>query len=292
MDLKITFWGVRGSKPSPGKHTTAFGGNTSCVQIQAGSRNLIFDGGTGIAELGHRMIEEGATEADIFFSHLHWDHIHGLPFFHPFFRSGNRFRLYGLQGKDYSLESALKGQMKPPYFPISMDNMKSSMEFIHLDPSSEIDLGEGLRIRMFEVDHPNTCLSFRVECGNSAAVYCTDTETLKGLQRDDFIKFIKGADALIYDSHFTEAEYEAIPPDENGRKWGHSTWEEGTKLAAEGGVGYLFLFHHKDSRRDEDQTRIEQSAKQLFRNTLAAREGMAVEIGGDYPEKVVLDYPR
>ena len=133
MDIKVTFWGVRGSKPTPGRNTILFGGNTSCVQIEAGNRNLIFDAGTGIAELGNKMMkEEGRKDVDIFFSHLHWDHIQGLPFFTPIYCMGNRFCLYGEDKEGIKFHKIIEKQMRSPYFPVTMEMMKSDYKFIIL----------------------------------------------------------------------------------------------------------------------------------------------------------------
>ncbi len=287
MDFRITFWGVRGSKPTPGKNTVLFGGNTPCVQIEAGRQNLIFDGGTGLVELGRRMLEtKGRKEAAIFFSHLHWDHIQGLPFFAPFFVPGNHFRLYGEDKKDMSFRQIIEQQMAAPYFPITMETMRSSYEFVSIVPDQSIDLGQGLRVKTFAVDHPNGCLCYRIEKGSAAVVYCTDTGPLTTERNVGFLDFLRGADLLIYDAYFTDEEFFQDKED-----WGHSTWQEGTRISKEAGIGHLLLYHHQENRSDQAQQQIEAFARQEFANTAAAREGMVITIGGERPEKVAIDYP-
>ncbi|MFA7573235.1 MAG: MBL fold metallo-hydrolase [Lutispora sp.] len=292
MDFKVTFWGVRGSKPTPGRNTILFGGNTSCVQIEAGKRNLIFDGGTGIAELGNKMMkEEGRKQADIFFSHLHWDHIQGLPFFEPIYYPENCFRLYGEDKEGETFQQVIEKQMCYPYFPITMEMMKGDYKFINIAPNQDIDLGEGIKIKTFAVNHPNGCLSYRIEKRNSVVVYCTDTETIEKQRREKFLEFIRGADVFIYDTHFTDEEYIGTRDGQSKKKWGHSTWEEGTRISREADIGYLILYHYKENRNDREQQEIEIFAQQEFKNTVAAREGMIITVGGDCSEKVVISYP-
>lgn len=287
MDLKVTFWGVRGSVPISSKDTIIYGGNTPCVQIETGSKNLIFDGGTGIVQLGDKMMKEkGDKDANIFFSHMHWDHIQGLPFFAPFYYPGNHFRLYGFGNENKGLKEVIAGQLAKPYFPITMETMNSEIFFNSITGYEEMDLGCGIKVKTFPLDHPGGCLSYRIEKGDSSVIYCTDTETLHNDKKKDFIKFIKGADILIYDSYFTEEEYSKLQA-----KWGHSTWKEGTDLSNEANIGYLILFHHMRNRKDREQELIENSARLRFRNTLAAKEGMVITVGGDDAEKVVLSYP-
>ncbi len=292
MSFKVTFWGVRGSKPTPNKKTISFGGNTSCVEITVGNRTLIFDAGTGIAELGHKMILDGGKkDADIFFSHLHWDHIQGLPFFQPLYKAGNTFRFYGEDKSPLTFAEIITRQMSYPYFPISMEMMKANYEFISIKADDVIDLGEGIIIKTFALNHPGGCLAYRIEKGDYAIVYATDTQPILGTKNNDFINFVAGADLFIYDTHFTRAEYMGEIDGESKESWGHSTWEEGISISKKAQVAYYILFHYKEDRSDEDQGQIEKLAQKEFKNTLAAREGMTIILGGDYPEKVVINYP-
>ncbi len=292
MDLKVTFWGVRGSKPTPGKNTILFGGNTSCVQIEAGNRNLIFDSGTGIVSLGQEMMKQvGRKKADIFFSHLHWDHIQGLPFFEPIYKAGNSFCLYGEDKENRNFRQIIELQMSYPYFPVTMEKMEADIEFISITPKQLIDLGDGIIIETMAVNHPDGCLAYRIKSRDSIVVYCTDTEYIDEDREKEFFDFIRGADVLIYDTFFTDEEYKGTIDGQSKKKWGHSTWEEGTKISQEADIGYLVLFHHQENRSDKEQQMIEDSARREFVNTVAAREGMIIIIGGDGSEKVVINYP-
>lgn len=327
--LRIKFWGVRGSKPTPGKNTMLFGGNTSCLEVLAERRlekktgektgleysevswvlekRLIFDAGTGIVNLGKEMMDQsGPQKADIFFSHLHWDHIQGLPFFTPLYVPGNSFRLLG-ENKDengMSFQQVIEKQMRPPHFPITMKMMKSNFEFIPIQASGSFEFplnadgeaqdskkkGAKLVITTFPVNHPNGCLAYKIELAGSKVIFSTDTEPMPDTEaQGKFLEFIDGAQVFIYDTHFTDAEYYDGPEAKQG--WGHSTWQEGTRLAQTAGVDYLVLFHHKEDRSDRDQQEIEIFARQEHANTVAAREGMIIIAGGEDPEKVVVNYP-
>lgn len=285
MEFKINFWGVRGSRPVPGNRTSEYGGNTSCLQMEVAGINLIFDGGTGIVGLGDRLLAQGKKEGHIFLSHTHWDHIQGLPFFKPFFHKNYSFKIYGEDGYGMTIEEIIKGQMREPYFPIYMEDLSGQISFKSLKSgdSVEFDTGQAegkVRVRSFALDHPGGSLAYRIEYGKSSAVYATDTETLTEDDRKRFIDFISGANVFIYDTFFTEEEYEKIPLNKNGKKWGHSTWQEGAALAKAGQIGIYVLFHHKDDRTDEELDEILTLAREEFPNTMAACEGLVIELGG------------
>ena len=355
--MEVVFWGVRGSKPTPGPNTMLFGGNTTCVQVRTADYNFIFDAGTGIVELGHQLLREqqeqfkvvskqtakqpsdsdnsdiaskvssmaqnaqgsqdsqvnkpsvtgldatdlpmlpAPIEADIFFSHLHWDHIQGLPFFAPIYAPGNHFRLHGEDKEGWTFQQIIEKQMRPPHFPITMKMMKSTYEF-HKIAAGQTLTYKGIAsqhdtyIKTFAVNHPNGCLAYRIDSGPDSVVFCTDTapfETEK--EQQAFCEFIRGADVFIYDTHFSDDEYYGLTDGQHKKKWGHSTWEEGTRMAEKAGINTLALFHHKENRSDREQQEIEIHARQKFAGTVAAREGMRINIGGDCPEKVVITYP-
>lgn len=289
--MEITFWGVRGSKPAPHRNYLQFGGNTSCVQIDVNGRRLIFDGGTGLADLGNTL---NPKNADIFFSHLHWDHIQGIPFFVPLYAPGNDFRLYGADKKTLTFREVLELQMKPPHFPITMGVMQSNISFISVTTGQLIDLGDGITVKTFAVNHPNGCLAYRVEYKQSSVVYCTDTEPIDGAWEDKFMQFLSGADILIYDSHFTNQEYYGDGDDPLKKGWGHSTWQEGVRICRHADIFYYVMFHHKENRTDNEQLELEQQAKTLFPNTVAAREGMTIkleDITNEEADQVIINYP-
>ncbi len=263
----LRFWGTRGSLPAPRPTTNRYGGNTPCVEIRAGGRLLIFDAGSGIRSLGEHLLRAGGRiEADVFFSHYHWDHIHGFPFFAPAYAPGNRFRVWGEPREGRSVKDILAGQMARPYFPVPLDAMRAAVEVHEVRPGQTIELGRTV-IRAQSLNHPGKALSYRVEHAGKSVVYATDTE--HGSRIDErLVRHAAGADILIYDAAYTEHELR------HGRKgWGHSTWREGTRVARAAGVRTLLLFHHEPNRNDHEIGRMERAARRLFRRTWAAREG-------------------
>ncbi|RYG70002.1 MBL fold metallo-hydrolase, partial [bacterium] len=178
--MQVTFWGVRGSIPTPGPATAEIGGNTSCVEVRLGSAIVIFDGGTGLRILGQKLLKEMPLTAHIFFSHVHWDHIQGFPFFTPAFVPGNTFHLYGGNNVSRTLEETLAGQMDHPSFPVHLTEMSSTMRFRDLDEGQRVELDAGLG-KTFSVtnargNHPNGVFAYRVDFEGKSVMYATDTE--------------------------------------------------------------------------------------------------------------------
>src|SRR5579862_9537532 len=208
--MQITFWGVRGSIPTPGPETVEIGGNTSCVELRAGNLLLVFDGGTGLRLLGKRLLKEMPITAHVFFSHVHWDHIQGFPFFDPAFVPGNVIHLYGGNNVSRTLEETLAGQMDHPNFPVHLSDMGAKMIFHDVvdDQPVELDAGDGTKvvIRAAPGNHPNGVWAYRVEHGDRSMVYATDTEHYAVVDAR-LVKLAKNARVLIYDAQYTPEEY-------------------------------------------------------------------------------------
>lgn len=292
--MKIKFWGVRGSIPTPGKHTVEVGGNTACVEVWTDDGILIiFDAGTGIRNLGIQLLREsfgdGGQVGHLFFSHTHWDHIQGFPFFAPAFigakddlrrpmkEQTNTFHLYGAKKVFERLENTLKGQMEYQYFPIELDDMGAVIHF-HEIQETPLRLGKNI-ITPKNLTHPNGVLSFRVEneTRDKVVVYATDTEHFRDGELDvNVLKIADHADIFIYDAMYTPEEYRGDP--ETGRNskvgWGHSTWFEGVRLAKAAHVKHLILFHHDPDHSDAFLREIEKQAQAHFPNTSLAVEGL------------------
>ena len=262
----LRFWGTRGSLPAPRPSTNKYGGNTPCLEIRIENRVLVFDAGSGIRPLGVKLQREfGTVKADIFFTHYHWDHIHGFPFFSPAYAPGNRFTVYGETSNGRKVEEILAGQMAMPYFPVPLQAMRARFSFKDVGPGMRFRIGPAV-IRTEALNHPGSAVSYRVEYGGKSIVYASDTE--HGDELDErLVRHAHGADSLIYDASYTTEEYRG------GRKgWGHSTWQEGVRVAQAAGVRKLLLFHHKPSRDDRTLAAIEQAARRIFRGASAARE--------------------
>jgi phosphoribosyl 1,2-cyclic phosphodiesterase len=279
--MRITFWGVRGSIPTPGPTTAQIGGNTSCVEVRAGKAIIIFDGGTGLRMLGQKLLAEMPIDAHIFFSHVHWDHIQGFPFFAPAFVPGNVIRLYGGNNVSRTLEEALAGQMDYPSFPVHLSQMGAKMTFNDLYEGQvlEIDAGDGTKVSISTArgNHPNGVWAYRLEHGGRSIVFATDTEHY-AIVDPKLAALCKNADLLIYDSQYTPEEY-AGTAGSGGPKtgWGHSTFEEGVKLAKSAGVRKLVLFHHDPNQTDDAVREKERRARALMPDCIAAYEGLTIE---------------
>jgi phosphoribosyl 1,2-cyclic phosphodiesterase len=279
--MLITFWGVRGSIPTPGRDTADIGGNTSCVELRVGKTILILDGGTGLRMLGQKLLKEMPLTAHIFFSHVHWDHIQGFPFFAPAFLPGNTIHLYGGNNVSRTLEDALAGQMDYPSFPVHLSQMSGAMTFRDLREGQVVELpdGEGgtLTIKTARGNHPNGVWIYRIEHKGRSLVYATDTEHYAVVD-PKIVAIAAGADVLIYDAQYTPEEYagQSGGPPKTG--WGHSTFEEGVKIAKAAGVKKLVLYHHDPGQSDIAVRDKERRAKALFANVEAAYEGLTIEL--------------
>jgi phosphoribosyl 1,2-cyclic phosphodiesterase len=278
--MRITFWGVRGSIPSPGPDTVGVGGNTSCVEVRAGKAVLVFDGGTGLRLLGKRMLKEMPFTAHLFFSHVHWDHIQGFPFFDPAFVAGNVIHLYGGNNVSRTLEETLAGQMDHPSFPVHLTDMGAKMVFHGVDERTRVEVdggdGEVAVVTAAPGNHPNGVWAYRVDHRGHSVVYATDTEHYAVVDAK-LSKLAQGADVLIYDSQYTPEEYAGASGSPK-LGWGHSTFEEAIKLAKHCDAKKLVLYHHDPTQSDAAVAEKERRARVLFANCEAAREGLVIEL--------------
>jgi phosphoribosyl 1,2-cyclic phosphodiesterase len=275
--MEIKFWGVRGSIASPGPETAGIGGNTSCVEVRCGSTRFILDAGTGIRKLGESMMAEGAAiDATLLLSHLHWDHIQGLPFFVPAYIPTTKLSIVSGHNGVMSVGEVLAQQMTAPVFPVRLDELGAQIGLREVRSGERLQIGDA-RVRVAKLNHPGGVYAYRIDHGGKSVVYATDTEhyacvdpTLRALA--------EGADVLIYDTQYTPEEYRG----DNGRSrvgWGHSTYVAGAELAKAAGVGLYVMFHHDPTRTDAGVAEIERKTRELFSSTTAAREGMEIATG-------------
>ncbi|MCK6534214.1 MAG: MBL fold metallo-hydrolase [Polyangiaceae bacterium] len=275
MTFSIRFWGVRGSIAAPGPETATVGGNTSCVEVVCGASRFILDSGTGIRALGDALMKQGPVEATLLLSHHHWDHIQGLPFFTPIYIPTTKLTVVGPQTDRLSNIDVLEHQMSSPVFPVRLEELPCALETREVMAGDVLELG-GARIRVAKANHPGGSLAYRIDYGGRSVVYATDTEHYSCV--DPALRALAlGADVLIYDSQYTPAEYRGeCGPSKVG--WGHSTYEDGAKLAHSADVGQYVLFHHDPRRNDEQVAHVERLAQSLFAGSVAAREGMVIEL--------------
>ncbi len=272
----VQFWGVRGSIATPGKETVLYGGNTSCVEMQVGGVRLIFDGGTGMRRLGLNLLKQMPVEAHIFFTHSHWDHIQGFPFFVPAFVSGNCFHIYGaIAPNGASIEKRLSDQMHHPNFPVPLRAMRSDLNFYDLTPGDVFNIKD-ITIETAQLNHPNEAMGYRVSWNEHAIAYCTDTEHWPDHLDKNVLTLARNADLLIYDATYTDEEYYNPKAPKIG--WGHSTWQEAVKVAQAAGVKRLAIFHHDPAHDDDFLAQMEADVQAVFPEAFLAREGMILRI--------------
>lgn len=272
--MKIRFWGVRGSIPSPGPRTVRYGGNTTCIEIRTDNNELIIlDAGTGIFPLSQTLLAELPVTANVFITHSHWDHIQGLPFFIPNFIAGNVLRLHGafdpVSGK--GIEQVMSVQLQYSYFPVREAEMKTRIEYVTLTPEESIRVGSAT-ITPYLLNHPVINFGYRIESGGKSVFFTGDHEPPWNIYEpgdpqfaeyqgfvDDKHKAIdaamQGVDVLIADCSYTEQEY-------LGKKgWGHGTFDASIRSAQKAGSQLLFCTHHEPTRSDDE---LEDAFKQAM----------------------------
>jgi len=257
--IELTFWGVRGTIPTPVAENIGYGGNTACISIRCGDQPLvILDAGTGIRALGNTLTDDEPSH--LFLTHFHWDHIQGIPSFAPILNA----TIYS-SADPTELERILAAQMRPPYYPVPMP---ANLNYRKITEESVADLV----VRPFALHHPNGATGYRIESSNASIVYASDHEHGNATADRTLRDHARDADILIYDAQYTPEEYE------HRRGWGHSTWREAVKLAKETGVRQLILFHHDPSRTDVQVEAIVREAHREFPDTIAAREGWSTSL--------------
>ena len=289
MAYTVTFWGTRGSIPTPGADTTRYGGNTPCVAVEGAVQLVVLDAGTGIRALGLDLVakQNGAARVEILLSHAHWDHIQGLPHFKPFFAPGNTVRIWGSRQGTTSLEAILRQQMDPAVFPVPLDALSAQLTVQQVD-ADEFSIGE-FRVQTMKLRHPGTTLGFRLTParGGASMAYVTDNELGPGGEyevsktwRRDFVAFLNGVGLLIHDAMYTPSELE------QHRGWGHSTYEEAVTLAQDASAKKLVLFHHEPEHDDKEMDGLVAAARKFAKKrsgggsleVVAAQEGMKVTL--------------
>ena len=271
--MKVKFWGVRGSVPTPWKDAMMIGGNTSCVQVIPNSQQLIIlDAGTGLRLLGDQLQEQnsGPVKGHILLSHTHWDHIQGFPFFIPAYRPGNHFTIYGANWAQKNLKNILSAQMRAPYFPVELTQMGAQLDFMELEEET-IEI-EDLRITTRSFNHPGGVYGFRIEQEGQVLVFATDMEYTEDTLDQRLIDFAQDADMLIYDAQYTPAEHTLKAG------WGHSTHIAAAHLARLAKVRSLLLFHHDPSHSDQKLAQMEAEARQIFPASYLASEGLILDL--------------
>ena len=269
----IVVWGARGTLPGCGPRQMAFGTETCCVEMRVGGRRLVFDAGTGIVPLGRQMGQEKVREIDLFFSHVHYDHIMGFPFFMPLYRPETRVTVsLGHMLDERPAEALIADFMRVPFLPIGPKIFSADIEYRTFRPGDALEPGPGIAIRTARLNHPNGAVGYRVEHEGRVVSYVTDTEHVPGRTDEAVLGLFENADIVFYDTSYTDEEMLRF------KNFGHSSWEEGVRLARQAGVKRLVLFHHANMRDDEDLARIEAEAKAAFSGAVVGRTGMSFSL--------------
>ena len=269
-DFLVRFWGVRGSISCSGPEAARYGGNTSSIEIRCGGRLLLFDAGTGLRYLGNQLAAQAPIDADLFFTHTHFDHLCGLPFFRPFFQPQNKIRLWAghLEGR-MTLRQVLWEFMMSPLFPVPPEVFRASVSYHDFSAGETLTPAPGISLRTVALNHPDESTGYRVDWAGRSVCYLTDTEHLPGVPDAGILALIEGADLVIYDCMYTDAEYA-----DGHAGWGHSTWQEGVRLCKAAGAKRLVVFHHDPDHDDDALDAIAREVAVAMPGSVVAREGL------------------
>ena len=276
--MRIRFWGVRGTIPTPGPETVRLGGNTACIDVLTSEGQLIIlDAGSGIRRLGRRLIEENPDHISgtILISHTHWDHIQGFPFFAPLVgpkSNKNQFVVCGQKRVGQQLESVLAGQIVEPYLPFAFRELSAEINVHEMLDGETIALSEKTAIGVGELRHPGGCLGFRIEDEDHIFTYCTDSSHDDSKLTESVLNLADGADLLVHDAQYS-LEQRAKFPD-----YGHSSWLEAAEVAREANVDHLALFHYDPDASDDDMIKVLGEAQKIFPRTFLSREGLEIHL--------------
>jgi phosphoribosyl 1,2-cyclic phosphodiesterase len=314
--MQITFWGVRGSYPVPGAATVRYGGQTSCVEVRSSSGEcIIVDAGTGMRALGNKLAVEAAGQPrnhHVLLSHVHWDHIQGLPFFSPAYVPGTKISVYALLTAADELNQVIGGITRHEFFPMPLSAVPANFDFHQVEPGIDFVIGE-FRITPIALNHPFGSVGYRIDGDGVSWAYVSDTAPfdqvlhkqhfLKGPEplstadttalaamRAALVQRLKGVDTVVYDTHFLPEEYAKFP------HYGHSTPDQAIEICAEAMVRRLVLYHHAPAHSDDqmDQIASVYLAKGALRGieVLTSFEGMSIPIGVSLDEYAVEEPTR
>ncbi|MGH9342414.1 MAG: MBL fold metallo-hydrolase [Terriglobia bacterium] len=272
--MRVKFRGVRGSTPTPQADRLRYGGNTSCLQIEAPRSKdvVILDCGSGLMALGDELMSrECALRIHLLLTHFHWDHIQGLPYFAPLFNPRMQIAFYAHRQPE-EIRNCLTVQMSDPFFPLPFNALTSQLEFHSIEHGKSFDLGD-VSVRPFALNHPQGATGYRIDSEGAALVYATDHEYGEPEIDAGLVRIARNADVLVMDAQYTPEEYVAK------KGWGHSSYAHAAEAAIAAGVSKLVLFHHDPRHDDAFLDKMLADAQRLFPKTEMAREGDVLAIG-------------
>lgn len=271
--VKVTCWGSRGSCPAPCANRLEYGGNTTCFVVETEHVILVLDGGTGLAFFGDQLVrtgdQAGKKQIHIFLSHLHLDHISGIPFFMPLYQKGYRICIYGEERQGKSIAAQLKTIFSPPYWPVGLGQCAAQVTYSNINQGQTIPLSHQLSLHTLRANHPDHTLLYRISAGDKSLVYALDCELdekMLGLMEN----FAADTDLLITDAQYSPEEYVFH------KGWGHSTWKEGAELARRCHAGQVWFSHFAWGDDDAELNRLEKEARAACPAGCYVREGMSL----------------
>lgn len=268
FEFFVKFWGVRGSIACPGAGTVRYGGNTSCLEIRCGADRLIIDGGTGLRDLGYELARDPPKRIDLFFTHTHFDHVCGVPFFKPAYMHGTRVDFWaGHLPPETPLIHVLREMMVAPLFPVPLGCFHDC-RFHDFRCGAPMHPLPGVVLRTCRLNHPNGACGYRIEYAGKSICVVTDTEHVPGTVDPTIVEFVAGADIMIYDATYTDEEFPRYV------SWGHSTWQQAVRIGIAAGVRTVVPFHHDPSHDDDFLDRQAAEAERIKPGTVFAREGL------------------
>lgn len=307
--MHVKLWGVRGSLPSPmtpdqvrerftallkdferfskanpsmtadvfmeafpRQYTGGYGGNTSCAEVTYGSSRLIIDAGSGIRNLSEELLKLNPqpSEFHLYFTHFHWDHLIGLPFFVPIYMRGKTVHIYGVQE---NLEACIRGMFQKPQFPVPFEVIQQQVQFHRVEPRQPFQVGE-LTVTPYQLDHPDPCWGARVEAGGKSLAWAVDSECTRATsdQLGKDVLLYRNVDVMVFDAQYTfDQAMEKI-------SWGHSSGPIGIDLALREGVKQALFIHHDPGATDEMIRAAEQETLRYFEEMMRARQNSGLEV--------------
>lgn len=270
--MRVTFWGVRGTFPATGASFARYGGDTMCIEVECAGGRLILDAGSGLRALGAKLsAAPGPIDVQIVLSHLHLDHVMGLPHFAPFWRKDAQVLIHAAEASVRD-GKALFSVMQPPLFPLDRGALPAAIGLRCFSIGACFEPAPGVRVSTFALNHQGACAAIVVEAEGRKLAYVSDHEHGDRGADDRVTAAAEGADLLIYDATFTDAEWPSY------KGWGHSTWEEGLRLKSRAGVKLLALAHHDPDRTDAALDALATAAAAQSRNAFFARQGLSLAL--------------
>jgi len=270
----IRCWGARGSIPVSGKDYLKYGGDTTCIEIRTKDDDIIIiDAGSGIRRLGNRLLDEKRFQYTVIFTHAHWDHIMGFPFFKPLYFKKTRMTMLGCPFAQSSVKHMISKIMTPPNFPVNFEDAKADITYHEIcENSFRVN---SITVEPIPLSHPNQGMGYKFTEDGKTFVFLTDNELSfrheGGLDYQDYLDFSRGADLLIHDAEYREEDYKKT------KAWGHSLYKDALKLAIEAKAGKFGLFHHNQERFDQGVDEIVEDCRKTIKDIDISLECFALD---------------